>query len=91
MEDTFIAPYIYEVRLDTDSIKWDGKYYIYTIDGKPSVSDNPHIRFYSKKQLTIKEVADRFVNTAGIIAIKGQFKDELSSEERELMQSINGK
>jgi len=91
MEDTFITPYIYEVSLKANSNKWNDKYFMYVFDGKPAISNKPHIKFYSTEPLTIKEVADRFLNTEGIVAIRGQFKDEFSDEELELMQSINGK
>ena len=91
MENEFITIYVYEVSLNASSNKWNDKYFTFVFDGKSSVSDDPHIRFYSTKQLTIKEVADRFINTAGIVAISGQFKDEISEEEQKLINSINDK
>jgi len=91
MESEFITIYVYEVSLNTSSNKWNGKYFTFVFDGKLSVSDNPYFRFYSTKQLTIKEVADRFINTAGIVTISGQFKDEISEEEQKLINSINDK
>ena len=91
MESEFITTYVYEVSLNASSNKWNGKYFTFVFDGNPSVSDTPHVRFHSTKQLTIKEVADRFINTAGIVAINGQFKDEISEEEQKLINSINDK